>query len=187
MVALGRAQPLPVVSEARGIQIVKAEALQYPMIPRHFVRVGKHPAHFGIGAAIIAFVATTVCMAKWISTDIDRALCARGARDTNHEKRGASDFGDFDVPRLQQVEAHLTTIVETVPKRLLITRDLLRGQSVQARGARLFAHTQHHHATFRIGHGTVRLPKAPRKTAARGFELPVSRLTDLSRFQNAIE
>ena len=50
-------------------------------------------------------------MAKWISADIDRALCARGTRDANHEKLGAADFGDFDIPQLQQVDADLPRLL----------------------------------------------------------------------------
>lgn len=130
MFTFGGAQPLAVLRKARPIDIRQRKACQDAMVRRHLVRIGKHATHFGIGAAIIAFVTTTVCMAKWISADIDRALCARGTRDANHEKLGAADFGDFDIPQLQQVDADLPTIIEAIPKRLLIACDLLRGQSV---------------------------------------------------------
>ena len=187
MLTFGGAQSLAVLGEARPIDVRQREACQEAMVRRHLVRIRKHATHFGIGAAIIALVATTVGMAKWRSTDIDRALCARGARNTNHEQRPATDLHDLNMPWLQQVDANLPTIIEAIPKRLLIARNLLRGQSIQARGALLLAYAQYHHATFRIGHGAIGLPKTAREPASCRFKFPVGRLPDVNCFKNAID
>ncbi len=41
---------------------------------------------------------------------------------------------------------------------------------------------QHHHATFRIGHGAISFPKTSREPASCRFKFPVGRLSDVNRF-----
>jgi len=82
------------------------------VVPRHLVRVGEHAPDLSVRAAIVTLVSTTPGVPEGVTTEVDRPLRARCARDVDHQELCASDRGYLDVTRLDQVKANLAAVVE---------------------------------------------------------------------------